>query len=52
LELYFTAFGTQYVVFIFGRVLIYGNPKYYGKFRFKNTKEYGITDMEGNYNDA
>jgi predicted N-acetyltransferase YhbS len=36
----------------FKAVIIYGNPKYYEKFGFKNTKEYGITDMEGNYNDA
>ncbi|MDR1232250.1 MAG: N-acetyltransferase [Spirochaetaceae bacterium] len=36
----------------FGAIIIYGNPKYYEKFGFKNTKEYGITDMEGNYNDA
>jgi predicted N-acetyltransferase YhbS len=33
-------------------IIIYGNPKYYEKFGFKNTKEYGITDMESNYNDA
>jgi hypothetical protein len=36
----------------FKAIIIYGNPKYYEKFGFKNTKEYGITDMEGNYNDA
>jgi predicted N-acetyltransferase YhbS len=36
----------------FKAITIYGNPKYYEKFGFKNTKEYGITDMEGNYNDA
>jgi predicted N-acetyltransferase YhbS len=36
----------------FMAIIIYGNPKYYDKFGFKNTKEYGITDMEGNYNDA
>ena len=36
----------------FTAIIIYGNPKYYEKFGFKNTKEYGITDMEGNYNDA
>jgi predicted N-acetyltransferase YhbS len=36
----------------FRAILIYGNPKYYERFGFKNTKEYGITDMEGNYNDA
>jgi predicted N-acetyltransferase YhbS len=36
----------------FNAIIIYGNPKYYEKFGFKNTKEYGITDMEGNYSDA
>jgi predicted N-acetyltransferase YhbS len=36
----------------FKAIIIYGNPKYYEKFGFKNTKEYEITDMEGNYNDA
>ena len=36
----------------FKAIIIYGNPQYYEKFGFKNTKEYGITDMEGNYNDA
>jgi predicted N-acetyltransferase YhbS len=36
----------------FKAILIYGNPKYYERFGFKNTKEYGITDMEGKYNDA
>jgi predicted N-acetyltransferase YhbS len=36
----------------FKAIIIYGNQKYYEKFGFKNTKEYGITDMEGNYNDA
>jgi predicted N-acetyltransferase YhbS len=36
----------------FKAIIIYGNPKCYEKFGFKNTKEYGITDMEGNYNDA
>ena len=36
----------------FNAILIYGNPKYYEKFGFKNSKEYKITDMEGNYNDA
>jgi hypothetical protein len=36
----------------FKAIIIYGNPKYYEKFGFKNTKEYRITDMEGNYNDA
>jgi predicted N-acetyltransferase YhbS len=36
----------------FNAIIIYGNPKYYERFGFINTKEYGITDMEGNYNDA
>jgi predicted N-acetyltransferase YhbS len=36
----------------FKAIIIYGNPKYYERFGFKNTKEYGITDMKGNYNDA
>jgi len=36
----------------FNAVIIYGNPKYYERFGFKNGKEYEITDMEGNYNDA
>ena len=36
----------------FNAVIIYGNPKYYERFSFKNSKEYKITDMEGNYNDA
>jgi hypothetical protein len=36
----------------FKAIIIYGSPKYYERFGFKNTKEYGITDMEGNYNDA
>ncbi|MDR1316283.1 MAG: N-acetyltransferase, partial [Spirochaetales bacterium] len=36
----------------FRTVIIYGNPKYYEKFGFRNSREYGITDMEGNYNDA
>jgi predicted N-acetyltransferase YhbS len=36
----------------FKAIIIYGKPKYYERFGFKNTKEYGITDMEGNYNDA
>jgi predicted N-acetyltransferase YhbS len=36
----------------FKAIVIYGNPKYYEKFGFKNTREYRITDMEGNYNDA
>ncbi|MDR0410521.1 MAG: N-acetyltransferase [Treponema sp.] len=33
-------------------IIIYGNSKYYERFGFKNTKEYEITDMEGNYNNA
>jgi len=33
-------------------ILIYGNPQYYERFGFRNTKEYTITDMEGNYIDA
>jgi putative acetyltransferase len=33
-------------------IMIYGNPKYYERFGFKNSREYTITDMEGNYNDA
>ncbi|MCL1955270.1 MAG: N-acetyltransferase [Brevinematales bacterium] len=36
----------------FNAIVIYGNPKYYEKFGFKNSKEYKITDMEGNYNNA
>jgi len=36
----------------FNAIIIYGNPKYYGRFGFKNSKDYGITDMEGNYSDA
>jgi predicted N-acetyltransferase YhbS len=36
----------------FNAVIIYGNPKYYERFGFKNSNEYKITDMEGNYNDA
>jgi predicted N-acetyltransferase YhbS len=36
----------------FNAIIIYGNPAYYEKFGFKNRKEYNITDMEGNYNDA
>ena len=36
----------------FNAIVIYGNPKYYERFGFKNGKEYKITDMEGNYNDA
>jgi len=36
----------------FNAILIYGNPEYYERFGFKNSKEYKITDMEGNYNDA
>jgi len=33
-------------------IIIYGNPKYYERFGFKNSREYKITDMEGNYHDA
>jgi len=33
-------------------IIIYGNPEYYKKFGFKNSREYTITDMEGNYSDA
>ena len=36
----------------FNAILIYGNPKYYERFGFKNGKEYKITDKEGNYHDA
>jgi predicted N-acetyltransferase YhbS len=36
----------------FNAIIIYGNPKYYERFGFRNSKEYKITDMEGNYNDA
>jgi predicted N-acetyltransferase YhbS len=36
----------------FNAIIIYGNPKYYERFGFKNSKEYKITDMEGNYNNA
>ena len=36
----------------FNAVIIYGNPEYYKRFGFKNSKEYKITDKEGNYNDA
>jgi predicted N-acetyltransferase YhbS len=36
----------------FNAIIIYGNPKYYERFGFKNSREYKITDMEGNYNDA
>jgi predicted N-acetyltransferase YhbS len=36
----------------FNAIIIYGNPKYYQRFGFINSKEYEITDMEGNYNDA
>jgi len=36
----------------FNAIMIYGNPKYYERFGFKNGGEYSITDMEGNYNDA
>jgi len=36
----------------FNAIIIYGNPKYYERFGFKNSKEYKITDKEGNYSDA
>jgi len=36
----------------FNAIMIYGNPKYYERFGFKNSREYTITDREGNYNDA
>ena len=36
----------------FNAIIIYGNPKYYEKFGFKNSREYKITNMEGNYHDA
>jgi predicted N-acetyltransferase YhbS len=36
----------------FNAIIIYGNPKYYERFGFKSSKEYKITDMEGNFNDA
>jgi len=36
----------------FNAIIIYGNPKYYERFGFKNSREYKITDKEGNYNDA
>jgi predicted N-acetyltransferase YhbS len=36
----------------FNAIIIYGNPKYYEKFGFKNTKEYGITDKEGYYSEV
>ncbi|MCL2762191.1 MAG: N-acetyltransferase [Treponema sp.] len=36
----------------FNAILIYGNPKYYEKFGFIHSKQYGITDMEGHYHDA
>ena len=36
----------------FNAILIYGNPKYYERFGFKNSKAYKITDKEGNYHDA
>jgi len=36
----------------FNAIIIYGNPKYYERFGFKNSREYKITDMEGKYNDA
>jgi predicted N-acetyltransferase YhbS len=36
----------------FGALIIYGNPKYYERFGFRNSKEFKITDMKGNYNEA
>jgi predicted N-acetyltransferase YhbS len=36
----------------FNAIVIYGNPKYYERFGFKNAKEYHITDSDGNYNEA
>ena len=36
----------------FNAIMIYGNPKYYEKFGFKNSRGYSITDMKGEYNDA
>jgi predicted N-acetyltransferase YhbS len=36
----------------FNAIIIYGSPDYYEKFGFRNTREYGITDMENNYHDA
>jgi predicted N-acetyltransferase YhbS len=36
----------------FEAIIIYGNPVYYGRFGFVNSKEYGITDTQGNYHDA
>jgi predicted N-acetyltransferase YhbS len=36
----------------YNAIIIYGNPKYYERFGFTNSKKYGITDKEGNYNDA
>jgi len=36
----------------FNAIIIYGNPKYYERFGFKNSREYKITNMEGNYNAA
>ena len=36
----------------FNAIIIYGSPKYYERFGFINSKEYGITDMEGNHNEA
>ncbi|MDR0349175.1 MAG: GNAT family N-acetyltransferase, partial [Tannerella sp.] len=36
----------------FKAIIIYGDPKYYKRFGFKNAQEYGITDMKGNYNEA
>jgi len=36
----------------FNAIIIYGNPKYYERFGFRNSREYKITNMEGNYIDA
>ena len=36
----------------FNAIIIYGNPKYYERFGFRNCSEYRITDMEGKYNHA
>jgi len=36
----------------FNAVIIYGNPKYYERFGFKNSREFKITDMKSSYNDA
>jgi len=36
----------------FRGIMIFGEPYYYPKFGFKRSKEFGITDMEGNETDA